>query len=611
MQAGTVRDFLLLEMLGRGAFGVVYKVKNERGELFAVKKLIETGQNEKHVEGEIKIVGEKLNHDNIVLLEESFQEKALMFYTKYIVMEYCNGGDLGDYMVKHKPDLSTRFDFMTDIARGVCYLHAQGIIHRDIKPENILLKNKEDRLICKITDFGLSRIKESRSHVFVSQVGTLPYLAPEILDGYSYTNCVDVFALGLLFYAITNHVIVENARGEQSFIPAKIFSKTRYEYLNSVIRKENPSENDFVKSYFTESTDMGHFVYFMIQTNPKTRPMMDFVLMKTVEAKYEHKMKLALQDQDLNKEKRVTVEYLEKKVESLQIELSGEKHSKREDEDTITVILDQNSKLQTENQELREQLMKKSEPAAHPVTGVKRIEKFAEELHEYIKTGCTSLARKMMKGLSVDERKAVVSCKVNKKPALFNAVLIGSEEMVDFILDVCHADVNQIGEYHLQERNKSIQVTSLWCAAADNKIDKVKILVKYGADINEGSDTLSSPARSACYYNHIEMVKYLVEAGANINLPNVHGGTCLMNSVHSAELCEFLIEKGANINSQTNNGYTALHFAVIEDQLDIVKLLIKSGADASIKNFYGYDCLQLAARKGCKNILDFLVENIK
>ena len=100
---------------------------------------------------------------------------------------------------------STRFDFMTDIARGVCYLHAQGIIHRDIKPENILLKNKEDRLICKVTDFGMSRVKESRSHVFVSGNS-----APEILDGHSYTNWVDVFALRLLFYGITNHAIIEN-----------------------------------------------------------------------------------------------------------------------------------------------------------------------------------------------------------------------------------------------------------------------------------------------------------------------------------------------------------------------------------------------------------------
>ena len=341
----------------------MYKVQNDKNEIFALKKLVETGQNKEHVEGEIKIVGEKLNHDNIVMLKDSFEEKGSLFYTKYIVMEYCEGGDLGDYMVKHQPDLSERFDFMTDIARGVSYLHAQGIIHRDIKPENILLKNSEDRLICKITDFGLSRIKETRSHVFVSQVGTLPYLAPEILDGHSYTHCVDVFALGLLYYAITEHVIVENTRGVKAFIPAKIFSKTRYDYMNSVIRKECPNESEFLKSYFTESADMGHLVFFMIQTNPEKRPLMDFVLVKIVEAKDAHQMKLALEDLAPNKDKYGKVEHLQKEIESLQIELSRGKHSKKEDEDTITEILIQNYALQAENYDLREQLMKsKDEP---------------------------------------------------------------------------------------------------------------------------------------------------------------------------------------------------------------------------------------------------------
>ena len=217
----------------------------------------------------------------------------------------------------------------------------------------------------------------------------------------------------------------------------------------------------------------------------------------------------------------------------------------------------------------------------------------------------------MMRGLSVDERKAVVSCKVNNKPALFKAVLIGSEEMVDFILDVCQANVNQKGEYHLHERNKSIQVTSLWGAATDNEIDKVKILVKHGADINEGGDRLSSPARSACYYNHVEMVQYLVESGADIELPNVHRRTCLINSVQSAELCAFLIEKGALINTQDIDGYTALHYAVIKDQLDTVKLLIELGADACIKNIYGDDCLQLAARQGCMDILDVFMKRVE
>ena len=131
---------------------------------------------------------------------------------------------------------------------------------------------------------------------------------------------------------------------EKLFFPAKILSETRYDYLDSVIRKENPSESDFIKSYFKESLDMGHLVYFMIQTNPEQRPMMDFVLMKTVEAKDAHKMNLALEDLALNKEKYVKAKSLKTKVESPQNEPLEVKQCKKVDEDTVTVILDQNCK---------------------------------------------------------------------------------------------------------------------------------------------------------------------------------------------------------------------------------------------------------------------------
>ena len=82
----------------------------------------------------------------------------------------------------------------------------------------------------------------------------------------------------------------------------------------------------------------------MIQTNPEQRPMMDFVLMKTVEAKDAHKMNLALEDLALNKEKYVKAKSLKTKVESPQNEPLEVKQCKKVDEDTVTVILDQNCK---------------------------------------------------------------------------------------------------------------------------------------------------------------------------------------------------------------------------------------------------------------------------
>ena len=273
-----------------------------------------------------------------------------------------------------------------------------------------------------------------------------------------------------------------------------------------------------------------------------------------------------------------------------------------------------------------------------------RIEKLSKELHGYIQADYTILARKIMKGLSVNEMKAVVSCKVNNKPALFSAVLSGSEEMVDFLLGFCKADVNEKGEFHTPERNVTVLATPLWCAATENKIDIAKTLVKHGADINDGTDTVCSPVWSACNGTHIEMVEYLVELGADINVSNLDGYTCLMNSVYSVELCEFLVDTGAYVNTQTNNGDTALHMAVNYCQIDTLKYLIKKGASVNVqdssgntplhdavangqleivkhiaeagadpwrKNTKGSDCLQLAALEGFENILDFFVEKFK
>ena len=267
----------LLDELGRGGFGIVYKARDSKGEKFAVKRLLQLGKARKRVKNELEIVGEKLQHPNIVALHSHFKHEEDV----YIVMEFCKEGNLGDYMVKYKPKLSDRYQFMVDIAKGLCFLHIKAIIHRDIKPENILLKQSKDRKICKITDFGLSRVKKRRDQVFISLVGTEPYLAPEIIDGCDYDNSVDVFALGLVFYALMNNVVVydKEADGKAILAPAaKILSKTRFRFLKDVLRKENTGIDDFVDTYFENSVNIGKLVYSMIQQNPEDRPTMDLVV---------------------------------------------------------------------------------------------------------------------------------------------------------------------------------------------------------------------------------------------------------------------------------------------------------------------------------------------
>ena len=267
-----------------------YKAVNNKGKCFIIQKLFDSCYNEKNVEEEVSIVGMNLKHDHIVRIIGDYYIGKV---DRHLVMEYCDGGHLGDFMVSNKPDVMTRLGFMLEISQGICFLHTQGIIHRDIKPESIYLGHKAERLVCKVADFGLSIIKKSRHHVFSSQVESFPYLAPEILEGKSYNNSVDVFSLGMLFYATINNVIVKDRRGKKIFTPAKVISDSRYEYLNSIMQKENPSLIDFLKSYFVEFEDTGGLVYNMIQTNDAERPGMDFVLLSVAQAKDKHITKLS------------------------------------------------------------------------------------------------------------------------------------------------------------------------------------------------------------------------------------------------------------------------------------------------------------------------------
>ena len=88
----------------------------------------------------------------------------------------------------------------------------------------------------------------------------------------------------MLFYALINNVTVKDKGGNKKLFPAKILSDTSYEYLNSIMRQQNPNLEDFIKSYFREFEEFGRLVYFMVQTNSEERPTIDFVLVKVTEA---------------------------------------------------------------------------------------------------------------------------------------------------------------------------------------------------------------------------------------------------------------------------------------------------------------------------------------
>ena len=217
-----IDNYILDKQLGEGAFGKVLetKLKTDPSKLFATKvyerKKIEGTPHFNYLTNECNILHE-LNHPNIVKLVDV--KKTKNHY--YIIMEYCNGGELAGALEKYKEKYGKPFSeelvqyFMRQIIDAFKYIHANGVIHRDIKLENILLnyKTEEDKnnlnlmnATAKIIDFGFA-CKISGNNLAHTAVGSPLNAAPVILKKMTgesaklgYDQKADIWSLGSICY---------------------------------------------------------------------------------------------------------------------------------------------------------------------------------------------------------------------------------------------------------------------------------------------------------------------------------------------------------------------------------------------------------------------------
>ena len=142
------------------------------------------------------------NHENLVKFTEAFEFKEQQF----IVSEYQHGGDMVDYIKKHWNSGSIPEEMVKtlsfEIAKGLQYLHGKKTAHRDIKPENIVLSvDSKHNATAKIVDFG-SAIKLEKKKSTHQIIGTLPFIAPEVLDGKHYDYSCDIWSFGCMLYGM-------------------------------------------------------------------------------------------------------------------------------------------------------------------------------------------------------------------------------------------------------------------------------------------------------------------------------------------------------------------------------------------------------------------------
>lgn len=195
------------ERLGTGGFGYVLRWHNkETGEEVAIKQCRQelSPKNKERWCLEIQIM-KKLNHKNVVSAREVPEglQKLAPNDLPLLAMEFCLGGDLRKHLNQYENCCGLKegaiLTLLTDISSALRYLHENRIIHRDLKPENIVLQQGESRLIHKIIDLGYAKELDQGS-LCTSFVGTLQYLAPELLEQQKYTVTVDYWSFGTLAF---------------------------------------------------------------------------------------------------------------------------------------------------------------------------------------------------------------------------------------------------------------------------------------------------------------------------------------------------------------------------------------------------------------------------
>ncbi|MBZ3870265.1 Serine/threonine-protein kinase Nek10 [Sciurus carolinensis] len=205
-----IGNYAILDHLGSGAFGCVYKVRKRSGQnLLAMKEVNlhnpafgkdkkDRDSSVKNIVSELTIIKEQLYHPNIVRYYKTFLENDRL----YIVMELIEGAPLGEHFSslkeKHHHFTEERlWKIFIQLCLALRYLHKEKrIVHRDLTPNNIMLGDKDK---VTVTDFGLAKQKQENSKL-TSVVGTILYSCPEVLKSEPYGEKADVWAAGCILY---------------------------------------------------------------------------------------------------------------------------------------------------------------------------------------------------------------------------------------------------------------------------------------------------------------------------------------------------------------------------------------------------------------------------
>ena len=197
-----IGNYQIKQTLGEGTFGKVklgiYIPTNEKVAIKVIEKDRMTDKDDIiRLKREFDMLS-KFNHPNVILVTEIFESVD----SYYSVMEYCEKGELFNYIVEKKRLSENESSFFYyQIIQGLEYIHSLGIVHRDLKPENLLLSKEH---LLKIIDFGLSNyFKKGQKELLSTPCGSPCYASPEMVAGKKYDGMkIDVWSTGIILFAM-------------------------------------------------------------------------------------------------------------------------------------------------------------------------------------------------------------------------------------------------------------------------------------------------------------------------------------------------------------------------------------------------------------------------
>eukprot|EP00730_Choanoeca_flexa_P017987 TRINITY_DN8719_c0_g1_i2.p1 TRINITY_DN8719_c0_g1~~TRINITY_DN8719_c0_g1_i2.p1 ORF type:complete len:613 (+),score=101.00 TRINITY_DN8719_c0_g1_i2:960-2798(+) len=245
--------YSLNSSLGKGTFAEVFLGHDERNAPVAIKRISRTRLKkpsaQRLLDSEIAIM-KKLRHPNVVILLDVLETSDEIC----LVMEYCDGGDLAEYIKAHAGmNEITIANIAKQLSAALTYLRELNIVHRDLKPHNMLIKKHEDgSFTLKLADFGFARqlVADEMAATFC---GSPLYMAPEVLQGAKYSAKAELWSVGTILYScLTGHT------------PYKATSMLA---LRQLLRKPNLKLDIPARA----SPALGHLLLRLLQISPKKR----------------------------------------------------------------------------------------------------------------------------------------------------------------------------------------------------------------------------------------------------------------------------------------------------------------------------------------------------